>query len=66
MTTDTTRARMFTIRRAVPALGLWSGDVVRRTDDGGLELIRTLPPGAEAVLRRAELRGDVDIERGDR
>jgi hypothetical protein len=55
----------FKIRRAVPALGLWQGDIVRVTDAGGLELVRSLPPGAVAVLRRAEVRGDVHTNEED-
>lgn len=37
MTTDTTPARTFTIRRAVPALGLWSGGVVHRCIFAGMK-----------------------------
>ncbi len=48
----------FTIRRPIPALGLWPDDTVRTREDGSLELVRVLPANAGDILREAELLGD--------
>ncbi len=55
MTTVTT----FTARRAIGALRIWPGDTIRLLESGQVEVVRTLPPLAEQIIRRAERMGDV-------
>lgn len=51
--------RTFTARRAIGALRIWPGDTIRLLESGQVEVVRTLPPPAELVIRRAERMGDV-------
>jgi len=54
----------FTARRAIGALRIWPDDTIRLLASGHVQVIRTLPPLAEQVIRRAERLGDVrPIER---
>jgi len=51
-----------TVRRAVPALRLWPGDVVKCEADGTFTVRRKLPAVAGPILAVAATRGDVSQE----
>lgn len=57
--------REVTVRRAVPDLRLWPGDVVRCEADGTFTVRRKLPAVAGIILAQAAIRGDVS-EEGER
>lgn len=53
------RSFRLVVRRSVPALRLWPGDVVRTLPDGSIEMRRVLRGVSPAILAAAEVRGDV-------